>query len=192
MIRKSSNYFLLLLLLMTGFACKTKDDLEAFKEAEYSLKQIDQIKVNGIDLLNKKRAEDFSFSDAAVLFSAFSENKLNATSTLGLNVELGEGNEDRTMTVTQMKWQLLLDEEKALSGIVNEPVELKQGLNLLTLSSPLAFSEENGGASLKKLLKLATVLNKEGDKPHVTLQIKPTIQTSVGPFELPAFISIKK
>ncbi|MFD2515275.1 hypothetical protein ACFSRY_15490 [Pontibacter locisalis] len=192
MFTKSINFLLVLIFLLAGFACKTKDDLDAFREAKYSLERVDQVKVNGVELMDKKRPEDFSFSDAALLLSALSDNKLKATSTLGLNVELGEGNEDRTMTVTELKWQLLLDNEKALSGVVNEPVELKHGLNVLTLSSPLAFSEERGGASLNNILKLATVLNKEENRPQVTLQIKPTILTSVGPFELPAFINIKK
>jgi hypothetical protein len=192
MINKSTNYILLIGLLFIGFACKTKDDLEAFKEADYKLEHIEQVNVNGIDLLNKRRPEDFSFRDAALLFSAFSDNKLKATSTVGLNVDLKDGDTERIMTITQLKWQLLLNEEKTLSGVIDERVELKHGLNRLTLSSPLAFTQDKDGNNLNKLLKLAMLLNqKDTDKPKVTLQIKPTILTSVGPLELPTFINIK-
>ncbi|MDX5480732.1 MAG: hypothetical protein LPK07_03530 [Hymenobacteraceae bacterium] len=192
MIRKFGNYALLLALLVLSVACKTKSDLEAFKEAEYSLKSIDEVRINGVDLLQKRKPQDFSFNEAAMLFSAFSENKVNATSTLGLNVTLGEGNEDRTMTVTQLKWQLLLDGEQTLSGMVNEPVELRNGFNTITVKSPIKFSEEKGGTNLNNLLRLATLLNQDdAHRPKVTLQIKPTLLTSVGPFELPAYISIK-
>ena len=181
---------LVLLLLLAGTACKTKDDFEAFKEADYALKSVDEVRVNGINLLEKKRVEDFSFSDAAVLFSAFSENKLNATSTLNLNVELGEEHKDRTMTVTQLKWQMLVNDEKALSGVINEAIQLKHGLNTITISSPLAFAQENGSSNLNSLLRIATMLNQ--DKGKVQVQIKPTVQTSVGPIELPAYINIIK
>jgi len=193
MIQKYKNGTLLLALLLLGFACKTKEDIAAFKEAEYSLQSIDEVRVNGINMLDKKGAQDFSLGEATALLSAFSDNSLLAKSTLGLNVNLGEGNEDRTMTVTQLKWQLLVDKQQAVSGIVQEPVELKNGLNIITVNTPLKFAEENGGADLNNLLRLAALLNSEKEKrPDVILQIKPTIQTSVGPVELPAFINIKK
>lgn len=189
---KLKNYLLVLVLLLAGTACNTKDDFEAFKEADYSLKSVDQVRVNGINLLEKKRAEDFSFSEAAVLFSAFSENKLNATSTLNLNVELAEEHKDRTMKVTQLKWQMLVNDEKALSGVINDAIELKNGVNTITVSSPLAFAQENGSANLNSLLRMATLLNQDKNKANIQLQIKPTVQTSVGPVELPAFINIIK
>ncbi|MBF9254167.1 hypothetical protein I2I11_12755 [Pontibacter sp. 172403-2] len=193
MTQKIRNGALLLALLLLGFACKTKNDIDAFKEAEYSLESIDEVRVNGINMLDKKGAQDFSMADATALFMAFSDNSLQAKSTLGLNVNLGEGNEDRTMTVTQLKWQLLVDEQEAVSGIVQEPVELKNGLNTITVNTPLKFAEVNGGADLNNLLRLTTLLNSEKEKrPDVILQIKPTIQTSVGPVELPSFINIKK
>ncbi len=188
------NYILLASLVVLTFSCKTKDDLEAFKEAKYSLAGINEIKLNGINLLEKKRPEDFSFSEAAILFTAFSENDLRASSNLGLNVELEEGSQDRAMKVTQLKWQLLMDGKHVLNGIVSEPVELKHGLNTISVSSPVTFAAENGQPSLNSLLRLvAVVAEKDKTKrPNLTLQIKPTIQTSVGPFELPAFINIKQ
>ncbi len=180
-------------MLLFGFACNTKNDVEAFKEAEYSLAGVDSLVLNGINLLNKKGPQDFSFSDATRLFSAFSKNNLNATSTIGLNVQLPEGSEERTMTVTQLKWQLLVGEEQTLSGIVSEPVELRNGLNTITVKSPLQFAADAAGnTDLNKLLQLATMLNqKDPDAPKLSLQIKPTIKTSIGPVELPTYIKVK-
>ncbi|TPE44494.1 hypothetical protein [Pontibacter mangrovi] len=193
MIGKIRNYALVLMLLVFSFACKTKNDVEAFKEASYDLKSIEQIELNGIDLMKKKRPQDFSFSDAATLYTAFSQDALQAVSTIGLQVDLPEGSEDRTMTVTQLKWQLLVDDEHTLNGLVSEPVELRDGLNNITIRSPLSFATEAGSQpDLNKLLRLATLLNRDSaNRPKVTLQIKPTIQTSVGPFELPTYINIK-
>ncbi|MDX5438707.1 MAG: hypothetical protein LPK03_16015, partial [Pontibacter sp.] len=130
----------------------------------------------------------------AVLYSAFADNSLKAVSTIGLKVDLPEGSEERTMTVTKLKWQLLVNDEHAVAGMVSEPVELKNGLNTITIASPLSLaSEAEGRPDLNKLLRLASLLGKDGpDKPKVTLQIKPTILTSVGPFELPSYINIKK
>lgn len=183
---------LLLLVPLFFFACNTKRDVDAFKEAKYDLAGIEELRVNGISMLDKKRAEDFSFSEAARLFSAFSDNKLDATSTLGLQVQLPEGSEERSMTVTQLKWQLLVDGKHTLSGLVSEPVELKNGLNTITVKTPILLTEENGSVNYNNVLQLATLLNKEAtNRPPVVLQIKPTIVTSVGPLELPSFINIK-
>lgn len=186
------NFYLLLLLPLVLFACSTKKDIDAFKEAKYDLEGIEALTVNGISMLDKKRAEDFSFGEAAKLFSAVSDNKLDAISTLGLNVKLPEGSEDRNMTVTQLKWQLLVDGKQTLSGLVSEPVVLKNGLNTITVKTPIKLIEENGKVDFRNVLQLTTLLNKEAtNRPPVVLQIKPTIVTSVGPFELPSFINIK-
>lgn len=183
----------LLLVPLFFFACSTKKDIDAFKEAEYELDGIEQLTVNGISMLDKKRAEDFSFGEAAMLFSAFSDNKIDAISTLGLKVKLPEGSEDRNMTVSQLKWQLLVDGKHTLSGLINEPIELRDGLNTITVKTPIVLAEENGRVDYKKVLQLTALLNSEAAKrPPLILQIKPTIVTSVGPVELPSFINIKK
>ncbi len=186
--KKARLFVAVLLLLITATACSTKDDFEAFKEAEYSLKSIDTINVNGISLLEKRGAADFTFNEAAVLFTAISENKLKAISTLNLNVELGNEHKNRTMKLTQLKWQMLVNDQKTASGVVNEAIQLKNGLNTLTLSTLVALDQEKGGNHLTHLMRVASLLKQ--DKSNIKLQIKPTIQTSVGPIELPAYINV--
>ncbi|MCC9166802.1 hypothetical protein [Pontibacter harenae] len=185
--------FFLLLLAIVSTACSTKNDLEAFKEAEYKLAGIDEISLNGINLLDKKPSQ-FSFGDAATLYTAVAENKLTAQSRLGLNVELPEGEADRTMKVNRLKWQLLVDGVHTLSGVVDEPVELHHGFNNLAVKTPVLFEQNNGKTDLSQVMRLVAVLleKDKSKRPDVKLQIKPTIQTSVGPFEMPAFISVTK
>lgn len=191
-LNKLTNFFLLIVLVASILSCKTKNDLDAFKEAKYDLAGISQIDVNGINMLEKKGPQSFSFSEAATLFSAFSENKFDAITTLGLNVELDEANQDRTVTVTQLKWQLLINDEKEISGMVSEPIQLRHGLNTLTVRTPIVFNEEKGKPNLNNLVRLASLLQQDGaQKPNIKLQIKPTLQTSVGALEFPGFISIK-
>ncbi|MBC5772927.1 hypothetical protein H8S95_02540 [Pontibacter sp. KCTC 32443] len=186
-------YTFLLLLPLFILGCSTKSDIDAFKEADYDLAGVNAVNLNGVSLLNKTDVSDFSFSEAAQLFSAISKNDLSATSTLGLRVTLPEGSKDRTMTVEQLKWQLMVDGKQAVSGLVNQPVELKDGLNTITVASAVKLAEDQGRVDINQLMQLASLLNQNGsDKPAVSLQIKPTIQTSVGPFELPAYITLTK
>lgn len=184
---------LLLGIALFGFSCSTKNDLDAFKEAKYSLSGINEVRLNGVNVLDKKRPEDFSFGEAAMIFTAFSDNNLSAFSSLGLNVELDEDSRERSMTVTKLKWQLLLDGKQTLSGLIDEPVELRHGLNTLNVRTPVRITEENGKPGYNNLLRLVTLLTKTDgtSRPAIELQIKPTIQTSVGPVEMPSFISVK-
>lgn len=194
-IQRQTIVYMALWLLLPLFivSCSTKNDVEAFKEADYDLAGIEALRLNGVNLLNKTDISDFSFSDAAQLYSAVAQNKLDATSTLGLRVTLPEGSKDRTMTVERLKWQLLVDGKQAANGLVSESVELKDGLNTITVKSPIKLAESNGRVDMNQLLGLAMLLNqKSADRPAVSLQIKPTIQTSIGPIELPAFITVTK
>jgi hypothetical protein len=192
---KSTYHSLLLLVVfpIIILGCSTKSDIDAFKEADYDLAGVNAVNLNGVNLLNKTDVSDFSFSEAAKLFSAISKNDLAATSTLGLRVTLPDGSKDRTMTVQQLKWQLLVDGKQAVSGLVNQPVELKDGLNTITVSSIVKLAENQGRVDFDQLMQLAALLNEKGEnKPAISLQIKPTIQTSIGPFEIPAYISVTK
>ncbi|WP_187261529.1 hypothetical protein [Pontibacter beigongshangensis] len=194
MIKKTVfQFFVFAGLVFLVFSCNSKKDVDAFREAKYNLVGINEVQLNGIDLLSKKRPEDFSFSDAAILFSAVSENKLAATSKLDLDVKLPEGSQERSMTVTQLKWQLLVNGTNTVQGMVSEPVELHNGLNTISISSPVTLTAENGNTSITQLMRLATLFSQAdaANKPKITLQIKPTIQTSVGPLELPSYINIK-
>ncbi|MBF8962891.1 hypothetical protein I0P70_06520 [Pontibacter sp. FD36] len=195
MIKKTNllSFALLLGIAFFAFSCGTKSDVDAFKEAKYSLSGINEVKLNGVNVLNKKRPEDFSLGEAALLFTAFSDNNLSAYSSLGLNVELDEANQERSMTVTKLKWQLLLDGKQTLSGIVDEPVELRHGLNTINVRTPIRIAEENGRPGYNNLLRLVTMLTKTDgtSRPDLVLQIKPTIQTSVGPVEVPSFINVR-
>ncbi|MEJ8757077.1 hypothetical protein WG947_08725 [Pontibacter sp. H259] len=194
-IRNYTLHFAPLWLLLPLFilGCSTKSDIEAFKEADYDLAKVEAVNLNGVNLLNKTDVSDFSFSEASRLFSGISANKLAATSTLGLVVTLPEGSKDRTMTVDQLKWQLLVDGKQAVSGLVNEPVQLKDGLNTITVSSIVKLAESQGRVDFDQLMQLASLLNQKGsNRPPISLQIKPTIATSIGPFEVPAYITVTK
>lgn len=193
---KNTNYLqrtLLLCIALFSFSCSTKSDVDAFKEAKYSLSGINEVRLNGVNLLDKKRPEDFSFSEAAMLFTAFSDNNLSAFSSLGLNVELDQNSQDRSMTVTRLKWQLLLDGEQTLSGVVDEPVALRHGLNTINVRTPIRIADNGGKSGINNLLRLVTVFTQAdaANRPDIVLQIKPTIQTSIGPVEVPTFINVK-
>lgn len=87
----------------------------------------------------------------------------------------------------------MVDGKQAATGLVDKPVELKDGLNTITVSSLVKLAEDQGRVDMNQLLQLASLLNQNGaERPAISLQIKPTILTSIGPFELPGYITVTK
>jgi hypothetical protein len=189
---KSLNWIWVVAVCWAVAGCKNITDIKAFTEARYTLRDISDVRVNAINVSNKNRLDQFRMNEIATLLSAYNNNSLQADALVGLNVELQDGSE-REITVTQLKWQLLVDDRETLSGVVEEPVKLQAGLNMIPIRTPVVVTETDGQRNFQGLMQLVTMLSKEGvDRNNIVLQIKPTVQTSVGNVEAPRFIPLNR
>lgn len=184
-------YGLLLFALMSG--CKQASDLKAFNEAKYSLKEVQNLELNGVDVMQKRSPYDFTTSEGDSLLASISDNTLQASTTIYLQVQMPEPDEDRQMTITEMKWQLLVDGEETLQGVVQDTINLHEGLNELPIQTSVIMSEAGGMRNYEGLSKLMTLLSQKKDlRQRLMFQIKPTVQTPVGEVELPDYITVSK
>ena len=183
-------YSLLLgLALVSG--CKQASDLKAFTEARYSLQEMHHLKLNGVDVMQKRSPYDFTTSEGDSLLASISNNTLQASTTLLLQVQMPEPEADRQMTITEMKWQLLVDGEETLQGVVQDTINLHEGLNELPIQTSVLMSELEGMRNYEGLSKLMTLISRKKDlRKRLTFQIKPTVQTPVGEVELPEYITV--
>lgn len=133
---------LLVVALLTG--CRQASDLKAFTEAKYSLKEMHNLELNGVDVMQKRSPYDFTTSEGDSLLASISDNTLRASTTLYLQVQMQEPEEARQMTITELKWQLLVDGEETLQGVVQDPVNLHEGLNELPIQTSVVMSEPEG------------------------------------------------
>lgn len=174
-------YSLLLAVAVLFTACKQASDLKAFTEANYSLEEVQDLQLNGVDVMKKRGPNDFTTSEGDSLLASISDNTLRASTTLYLQVQMQEPEEVRQMTITEMKWQLLVDGEETLQGVVQEPMHLHQGLNELPIQTSVMMSELEGVRNYEGLSKLMTLLSQKKDlRQNLIFQIKPTVQTPVG------------
>lgn len=184
---------LVFLLLLVNASCKKARDLQAFTEASYSLKGVENVKLNDLDVTNRKSLYDFKAAEGDSLMQAFNSNQLRLSGVLKLQVDMPEPEEVRSMQVEQLKWQLLVDGEQTLEGIIKEPMMLKNGLNTLPVNSSIILSEVEGFQNYEGFSKLTTLISQNKDlRQSVTLKIKPTINTPVGNVELPDYITVSK
>lgn len=186
-------YSLPLLVLATVTSCKQASDLKAFSEAKYSLKEVQNLELNGVDVMQKRSPYDFTTSEGDSLLASISDNTLQASTTLYLQVQMPEPEEAREMTITEMKWQLLVDGEETLQGVVEDTISLHEGLNELPIQTSVLMSEAEGMRNYEGLSKLMTLLSLKKDlRQRLIFQIKPTVQTPVGEVELPEYITVAK
>lgn len=184
-------YSLLLTVAVLFSGCKQASDLKAFTEANYSLKEVQDLQLNGVDVMKKRGPKDFTTSEGDSLLASISDNTLRASTTLYLQVQMQEAEEVRQMTITEMKWQLLVDGEETLQGVVQEPMHLHEGLNELPIQTSVMMSELEGVRNYEGLSKLMTLLSQKKDlRQNLIFQIKPTVQTPVGEVELPNYITV--
>lgn len=174
-------------------SCKKARDLKAFTEAEYALKAVENVKLNELDVTERKSLYDFKPEEGDSLMQAFNSNKLRLSGLLKLQVLMKEPEEVRTMQVDELKWQLLVNGEETLEGLVSEPMLLKNGLNTLQVNSSVTLSEVEGFPNYEGLSRLTTLLSQNKDlQQHITFRIKPTIDTPLGSVELPNYITVAK
>ncbi|NDK56556.1 hypothetical protein [Pontibacter fetidus] len=188
---KTISTWLAIVALLITFSCKQATDLKAFTEANYSLQGIENLQLNGINVTDKRTPFDFKTAEGDSLLNAFTTNKLNATTTLFLHVEMPEPEVTRIMQVTNLEWQLLVDGHETLMGTVQKPLDLKNGLNKLPLSSTVTLAEVEGLQNYEGFSTLTTLIAKGRDvRNRLTFRIKPTIKTPVGNVTLPDYITV--
>jgi hypothetical protein len=180
-----------LLLTIVSFSCKQASDLKAFTEANYKLQGIEDLRLNGVDVTDKRTPFDFRTAEGDSLLSAFTTNNLNATTTLFLEVEMKEPEVTRSMQITNLEWQLLVDGKETLTGTVEEPLDLQNGLNELPVSSTVTLAEVEGLQNYEGFSTLTTLIAKGKDvRDRLVFRIKPTIKTPVGNVTLPDYITV--
>ncbi|PKV76210.1 hypothetical protein [Pontibacter ramchanderi] len=185
----------LLLVLLAGFSCKQAQDIKAFTEARYSLQNVRDVKLNGMDIEQRiQERRGFSNEERDSLLAAVTSHTLEVSATLALHVTLQEkSEEERNLTITRMKWLLEVDGEDALTGTIDETMVLQEGMNSLPIATPVGLANDGNLPNYTGLSRLITLLGKKVDiRQHVTLKIKPTIKTPVGNVESPAYITVSK
>jgi hypothetical protein len=186
-------YGLLLLVIVLLTGCKQANDLKAFSEAKYSLQAVQNLELNGVDVMQKRSHADFTTSEGDSLLASISDNTLQANTTLFLDVQILDSEEAHQMTITELKWQLLVDGTETLQGVVQEPLNLHEGLNEIPIQTSVLMTEAEGLPNYEGLSRLITILSQKKDlRQRLMFQIKPTVQTPVGEVELPDYITVSQ
>ncbi|HEY4651989.1 MAG TPA: hypothetical protein VIG72_11280 [Pontibacter sp.] len=189
---RTISFWVGMLLLLAGtFSCKQASDLKAFTEANYKLQGVKDLRLNGVDVTDKRTPFDFRSTEGDSLLTAFTTNNLKATATLYLDVQMPDPEVARSMEITHLSWQLLVDGQQTLQGNVARTLNLQNGLNELPLTSTVTLAEVEGLQNYEGFSALTTLIAKGEDvRSRLEFRIKPTIKTPVGNITLPDYIKV--
>ncbi len=187
--QRSFNWTLLVLAAMLLPACSIKDitqTLNNIKSLQYKLGAVDNYRLAGVRLDDKRSVSDFSALDALKLTRAFTSGELPATFTLNLLAHNpNDGKEGRTstpVTLNSIDFRLYIDDKQTIQGDINSPVTVPGGGQTQTIPIQMTVDLARffGDKSYEDVARLALALGGvEGSAARLTLDIKPTVETSI-------------
>ncbi|HAX48756.1 MAG TPA: hypothetical protein DCX92_07205, partial [Bacteroidetes bacterium] len=158
---------------------------------QFKLDKVTGMKVANVSLSNFTSISSIGVIDAANLLAAFTQGKLPVEFTLNVlakNPNDGTGGTKQSSAVIEnLAWRLFIDSKETINGNVgNISVPgVGQSTNIpILMSFDLLKFFSNG--QYNDLINLALALGgKSGSSSRVTLKVKPTVSTILGPITYP-------
>ena len=173
------------------------DSIASLQKVQFKLDGVDNFRLSGINLSNKKSVSDFSLGDGAKLLSAFRNKDFMADFTLDVaakNPNDGSGKTTQTTAILQqLDWNLYIDNKETINGVVNKNIKIPGTgqTEIIPLGISLDLYEFFGNKGYDDMLNLALAIGgKQGSASRLKLDAKPTISTDLGPITYPGRITI--
>lgn len=189
---RSGLFALLFCIGFLNFGCSgVMDAIQNVQRLQFRLDKVSGMKVAGVPLNNIASISNLSVLDAANLLANFTQGKLPVEFTLNVlakNPNDGTGGTKQSSAVIKnLAWRLFIDNNETIQGNVgniNVP-GVGQATNIpIGMSFDLLKFFNNAGYD--NLLNLALALGgKNGSSSRITLKVKPTVETILGPITYP-------
>ncbi|HRE10577.1 MAG TPA: hypothetical protein PK605_10180 [Ignavibacteria bacterium] len=182
----------LVLFAFMNFGCSgVMDAITNVQRLQFKLDKVTGMKVANVSLSNFTSISSIGVIDAANLLAAFTQGKLPVEFTLNVlakNPNDGTGGTKQSSAVIEnLAWRLFIDSKETINGNVgNISVPgVGQSTNIpILMSFDLLKFFSNG--QYNDLINLALALGgKSGSSSRVTLKVKPTVSTILGPITYP-------
>ena len=172
--------------------CATLSQIAALRTVAFTLDRVDQVKVAGVRLDDKRRYSDLSVIETAQIAAAIALQKVPLDLVVHVRAENPRENTVSARLV-DLDWTLFLENRETVSGKLagtqllppGEPVDIPIAAQL----DLLQFFRGSG----RELVELALSIAGHGNATtEVRLEALPTIQTSIGPIRYPGRIVIRR
>lgn len=178
-------------------SCSVYETLVNISRLQFKLGNVNNFQLNGIDISNKSKLEDFNFQDLLKLTTAFSSGSLPVSFVLNVqakNPNDGTGGYKKTdANIKSFPWRLLINDKETVSGNISEPVYVPGTgeVTKIPLSINLDLMKLFKDKGYEDVINLALTLGgKQGSSSKLTLYASPVIGTSLGNIKYPEEIKI--
>jgi len=175
-----------------NFGCSgVMDAITNIQRLQFKLDKVTSMKVANVPLSNFSSISSIGVLDAANLLAAFTSGKLPVSFTLNVlakNPNDGTGGTKQSSAVIEnLAWRLFIDNNETINGNVGNISVPGVGTSTnipIGMSFDLLQFFTNG--NYNDLINLALALGgKNGSSSRVTLKVKPTVRTVIGPITYP-------
>jgi len=168
---------------------KQIQQVTSFAACDFKLIDVQDIRIAGILVQNKKGSSDLDFGDAARLGIALTGSTLPLTFNLNLEAHNPNG---QVAGLNRLEWILFIDDIEMLSGVNETPITIpSNGSTLIPLSMNIDLRKALSGKSGQALLNFGfNLAGANGEPTRIKLKAKPTILVGKFPIAYPGYITI--
>jgi len=178
-------------------SCSVYETFVNLSRLQFKLGSVNNFEINGIDLSNKSKLDDFKLTDILNLSSMFASGKFPVSFTLNVdakNPNDGTGGYKATdATIQSFPWRLMIDNKETISGNIDKPVSVPGTGEVMTIPIVISFDLVKffNDLGYESFINLALMLGgKDGSSTRLTLYANPVVNTILGNISYPGEIKI--
>lgn len=171
--------------------------LTNLERLQFKLDDVDNFRLSGISINNKKSVSDFSITDGLSLANNYRQKKLPAEFIINVaakNPNDGSGKSTATTaTLTALDWKLYIDDKETIAGNIDKPIEIPGTgqSTIIPLKISLDLYKFFGEKGYDDLIQLAMAIGGvNGSASRLKIDARPTVSTPLGPISYPGRINI--
>lgn len=172
--------------------CATVRELTALRQVDFAFSHIEGARVAGVTLKPGLHYTDLGITDMARLTGALRSSEMPMELTVHVRAENPIDNRV-TARLVDLDWMLFVEDRQTLAGSVEDTQAMPPGtqvdLPITVRFDLLGF----GNRGARDLFDLALGISGLGGTPRdLRFELRPTIETSLGPVEYPRPVVIRK
>jgi len=177
--------------------CSVYETFVNLSRLQFKLGTVNNFQLDGIDLSNKNKLDDFNLQDILNISSMFSSGKFPVSFILNVeakNPNDGTGGYKATdATIQSFPWRLMINNKVTVSGNIDKPVPVPGTGDVaeipIVIQLDIAkFFKDKGYESLINLA--LTLGGKNGSASRLTLYADPVVNTAFGNISYPDELKI--
>ena len=159
-------------------------------KCEFRIREVEHVKLAGINFDNVKSVNDLNFMDAAQVIAGLTGPVFPLT--LQVNVE-GHNPNNSEAGLNRIEWILFIDDIRMTDGVVEQPVIIPpMGIQTIHVQVNVDLKQVLSGKPANAMVNFCSNLAGVGKQPtRFTVKLKPTIYVAGMKITYPGYITVK-